>query len=596
MRFVALSFVLGLAAQTLANPIPASPEEQWVDVAAYQGGRLPALNAPSQGLKPEHGPAGRRGAVATEIDVCSNVGADLLKRGGSAADAAIGASLCVGVVAAFHSGIGGGGFALIRTAHGHYSEVDFRETAPALSNQTMYEDTNKSSTIGGLSVGTPGELRGWEALHAKHGLLPWKDIFQPAIQIGRYGFKVPSQLSVFITQYADQLLCKEPLWAEVYCPGGKAAQLGDTIKRIRYADTLEIIAEQGVDAFYHGPIANRTVATVQASGGILTQADLAAYKVVHRKPAHIQYGRHKVVSTVAPSSGTVVLNTLNVIGQYEDLQEVGTNLTTHRLIEATKWAYATRAHLADPDFIKNVSQIEWKSITDESARKIKAEIRDNKTFPPAHYNPERIDILTDSGTSQLSVVAADGSAVTLTTTINLIWGSQLITPDGIILNDEMDDFSRPGGSNAFGYVAASANFIKPGKRPLSSMSPVIAEKDGQISFALGSAGGSRIITANIINSFNALNGVDLQDSLAQPRWHNQLLPATTVLEWADSDPKIPGWVGYSNSTAAFLAGLGHNISYAAPGSSTAQGVQRKESGLIKGAHEPRQLSSGAAGV
>lgn len=200
------------------------------------------------------------------------------------------------------------------------------------------------------------------------------------------------------------------------------------------------------------------------------------------------------------------------------------------------------------DFVKNVSSIERKSLSDESAIKIKAEIRDDKTFPPEHYNPGRVgtcrqrscrstllhntvphvpsassgplfctaDILTDSGTSQLSVVTADGSAVTLTTTINLFWGSQLMTPDGIILNDEMDDFSRPGASNAFGYVAASANFIKPGKRPLSSISPVIAEKDGVVSFALGSAGGSRIITANIINSFNALSGVDLQKSLVRP--------------------------------------------------------------------------------
>lgn len=217
-----------------------------------------------------------------------------------------------------------------------------------------------------------------------------------------------------------------------------------------------------------------------------------------REPNNITYkGSRRIFSTVAPSSGNVVLSALNTIGQYDD--EVGSNLTTHRLIEATKFAYAERAEYGDPDFVKNVSALEKSYISDQSARKKRDLIKDNTTEPLSYYDPELYTILSDHGTSQLVAVDSSGMAITLTTTVNLYWGSQVMTSDGIVLNDEMDDFSSPNQSNAFGYVATPNNFIRPGKRPLSSISPTIVEDldTGVLELAVGSAGGSRIITANI---------------------------------------------------------------------------------------------------
>lgn len=322
---------------------------------SYFARGLPALNAPSQGHPhDEHQTLGENAVVATEVDVCSNIGADLIAAGGSAADAIIGASLCVGSIDAFHSGIAGGGFILTRTKKelGHRRQdddeqqhkvevIDMRECAPAASNETMYSANSNpnASTIGGLSVGVPGELRGFEYLHSKHGKLPWKQIVAPAVQLNRQGFKVTSQLGVAIAQYSASLLCVQEYFKEVYCANGTAAGVGDHIRRKRYADTLEIIGEKGVDAFYSGAIAKRSIQAIQSTGGIMTLDDLKNYSVQIRRPLSFDFhGKKRVWSSGAPSSGAVVLSALKVMSTYSDkeIKDVGVNLTTHRLIESTK--------------------------------------------------------------------------------------------------------------------------------------------------------------------------------------------------------------------------------------------------------------------
>lgn len=242
--------------------------------------------------------------------------------------------------------------------------------------------------------------------------------------------------------------------------------------------------------------------------------------------------------------------------------------------------------------------MQYQALNSTSIAKKKSLITDNSTHPAAYYDPQRFDVLTDAGTSHLAAIDNDGLSVTMTTTINLFWGSQIMTSDGIILNDELDDFSSPGVSNAFGYSPSSINFIRPYKRPLSSISPLIIEdlQTGETTHAFGSAGGSRIVTANIINGFNVLQGIDLQDSIRMPRWHDQIIPATTTFEWQASDPLIPNWKGFDNSTVAFLAVLGHNVSFVTPGSSTAQGVYKLNNGNFKGATENRQLAAGSAAI
>lgn len=577
-----------------------------------QGGRLSALDAPSQGRKDEHKTRGRRGVVATEVDVCSNIGADLLEQGGSAADAIIGASFCVGSIDAFHSGIAGGGFILLRdesrAAHDERSGVrfiDMRESAPAASNETMYSaNTNKNaSTIGGLAVGVPGELRGYEMLHKHYGKLPWHQIIKPIVKLNREGFEVTNQLSYAIAQYSQSLLCNDTYFKEVYCANGTAAGLGDTIKRERLAKTFEKIAHGGADAFYEGKIANRTIEAIQSRGGIMTLDDLKSYKALMREPFSIDFpGGKQVWSTSAPSSGAVVLSALKTIGTYGShlAQRAGVNLTTHRLIEATKFAYGERNDYGDPSYVKNVSRLEKAYLSDKDTRRKRKLISDNSTHTTSYYDPGNRFVLTDHGTSELSAMDDYGLAITLTTTVNLLWGSQIMTPDGFVLNDELDDFSSPGASNAFGYAPTEANFIRPGKRPLSSISPtiIVDMHTGKTTHAIGCAGGSRIITANIQNTFNALNGMDLQESLAQPRWHDQLIPATTSFEWADSSaPTIPNWTGFDNTTVAFLKAVGHNVSWVAPGQSTAQGTYYlQHHDLFKGASDIRQLSALSAAI
>lgn len=263
-----------------------------------------------------------------------------------------------------------------------------------------------------------------------------------------------------------------------------------------------------------------------------------------------------------------------------------------------QFAYGERADYGDPAFESNVTALEQEALSAKDIAKKRSLITDNSTHPANYYDPQRYDILTDSGTSHLAALDKEGLAVTMTTTVNLFWGSQIMTSDGIILNDELDDFSSPGLTNAFGYTASPVNFIAPGKRPLSSISPVIIEDlfTGKTTHAFGSAGGSHIVTANIINGFNVLQGMDLQDSLRLPRWHDQLIPATTSFEWQASFPEIPNWKGFDNSTVAFLASLGHNVSWVTPGSSTAQGAYRTPNGLFKGASEVRQLAARSAAV
>lgn len=220
--------------------------------------------------------------------------------------------------------------------------IDFRETMPALGNETLYSNNSnpKASTIGGLAVGVPGELRGWEMMHQKHGKLPWADLFQPAIDIAQGGFRVPSQLAVTIAQYNTSFICADVYAREVYCPNGTAVGEGEIIRKPRYAKTLQTIAQEGADAFYSGAIATNTIAAIQSRGGIMTLGDLANYSAIARTPNNISWGqggKYNVFSTVAPSSGNVVLSTLKVMDIY---RENGTledyNLTLHRTIEATK--------------------------------------------------------------------------------------------------------------------------------------------------------------------------------------------------------------------------------------------------------------------
>lgn len=283
------------------------------------------------------------GAVASEKATCSQIGVDFLKQGGNAADAIVGTVFCVGVLGMYHSGLGGGGFMIIRSANGSYEFVDFRETAPAAAFTNMYAGNVNASLYGGLASGVPGELRGMQHLHENYGKLPWATVMQPAINLARNGFNVSADLVRYIksgTTGYDNFLVHDPSWAIDFAPNGTLVGLGDTMYRKRYADTLETIAQEGPDAFYEGAIANATIAALKSTGGTMTLDDLKNYSVAIRKPAQITYRDFKLTSCSAPSGGEVALSALKIVEGYDGLGDPAqVNTSTFYINEAMRFAY-----------------------------------------------------------------------------------------------------------------------------------------------------------------------------------------------------------------------------------------------------------------
>ncbi|KAJ7693149.1 gamma-glutamyltranspeptidase [Mycena rosella] len=542
--------------------------------------------------------SGKHGGVATEVAQCSSVGVDTMKAGGNAADAILASALCVGTISAYHSGIGGGGFMLVRfpTSNGKHA---YEMAMPAAGNETMYITNSTTpetlSTIGGLAVGVPGEMRGWEMLHKRHGRLPWASLFQPAIKIARYGFPVNVDLE-FAINMGQSFILADPLWAEVYAPEGKLLKQGDTVYRKRYADTLEQISMHGADAFYTGKIATNIAEAAFARGGILTTHDLANYSAIVREPVNITYRNSRIFSTVAPSSGAVVLSALKVFegyrGNYTD-SDPEINVTTHRLIEATQFAYGQRTQYGDPAFTSNVTDLQKYYLTDAAVADVRSKILDNATFPVPYYDPANYTVLDDHGTSHMAAIDQSGMAVSLTTTVNLYWGSQVMTTDGIILNDEMDDFSSPGQLNAFGFAPSPINFIRPGKRPQSSIASSIAEDlaTGEVTIATGSAGGSRIITATLQELYHYIDqNLSPEECTRHARWHDQLSGVTMFEVRNDT----LGVAGFNNDTVAYLKGLGYNVTYEDLTGSTSHVVARAKNGTITAASDPRKAAGRGA--
>ncbi|KAI8955724.1 gamma-glutamyltransferase 1 [Xylaria longipes] len=533
----------------------------------------------------------RLGAVASESSVCSEIGINILKKGGNAADALVATQFCIGVIGMYHSGIGGGGFMLVRGSDGQYEFIDFRETAPAAAYQDMYNNNTDASLYGGLASGVPGELRGLEHLHKKYGSLPWKQLVLPAVKVARYGFKVTEDLVHYMdtTTPNGNFLTDDPTWAIDFAPNGYRVKLNETITRKRYADTLEEIANKGPDAFYTGAIAQATIAALTKANGTMTLEDLKNYTVAIRNTAKIDYRGYKLTGTSAPSGGIVTLSALNIVSGYDEFGDpAAINLTTHRLDEAIRFAYGQRSELGDPLFVEGLDAYQDSLITPETGAEVRGRISDFHTLNVSAYDPMGFESLPTPGTSHIVAADKSGLAISVTTTINLLFGSQLMVPEtGVIMNDEMNDFSIPGSSNAFGYIPSPANYIRPGKRPLSSISPVIVETpDGKLYFVIGSAGGSRIITATIQNIHHVLDqNMTAPEALAQPRLHDQLSPNQVSFEYA-----------YDNSTVAFMASLGHNVTWVAPGQSTAQGLRLLPNGTFEAAGEPRQHNSGGFAV
>ena len=471
--------------------------------------------------------------VVSEAETASKAGRDVLASGGNAVDAAVATAFALAVVHPTAGNIGGGGFAVVRLAPGKAVALDFREVAPAAATETMFLDASgkptDASLVGHRASGVPGAVAGLFELHRKYGKTAWRELVRPAIKLARDGFSVDRFLAQSIVRRVERL-SKFSATAAIWIPSAVPHPVGAVVTIPELAATLERIAESGPDGFYKGETAAAIVAEMKSGNGIITAADLAAYKPVWREPLRFPYRGRSIVTMPPPSSGGIVLGM--TAGMFRDvaldkLAWYGPE-HVHRLAEVWKRAFAARNELlGDPAFVADmpIARLLSAAYTDQLAATI------TKTATPS---AKVLALIEGDHTTNLCVVDGNGMAVALTTTLNTAFGSGVtVKGAGFLLNNEMDDFTaKPGSPNTFGLRQGLANRIVPGKRMLSSMSPTIVEDDtGQIVMLAGAGGGPRIITAVWQTISNVIDYKQpVAAAVARQRVHHQHLPDLVYVE------------------------------------------------------------------
>jgi len=481
--------------------------------------------------------AAEHGMVVTAQHLATHVGVDVLKAGGNAVDAAVAMGYALAVVYPAAGNLGGGGFMTIQLADGRKTFLDFREKAPLAATADMYLDRNGNvikgaSTYGYLAVGVPGTVSGLEYARGKYGTLPRAKLLVPAIRYAQQGF-VLDRGDVDMLRTATKYLRQDPASAAIFLNRGKPFRVGQKLVQKDLAHTLQLISAHGTDGFYKGSVAQAIVASMKAGGGIITQADLDQYSTRELKPIECSYRGYGIVSAPPPSSGGVTLcEMLNVLGGYP-LKALGyrSAQAMQYQIETMRHAYVDRnSYLGDPDFVYNPVE---HLLSKRYAMRMRAMISPNRAGVSMVLRP---GIPPHEGihTTHYSIIDRWGNAVSVTYTLNSWFGAKVTAAHtGVLLNNEMDDFtSKVGVPNQFGLVQGEANAIAPGKRPLSSMTPTIVDgKDGKPLMVLGTPGGSRIITVVLLTILNVIDyGMDIQQAVDAPRFHQQWLPDYTNME------------------------------------------------------------------
>ncbi|XP_052747676.1 glutathione hydrolase 1 proenzyme-like isoform X2 [Galleria mellonella] len=471
--------------------------------------------------------------VAANGYECASIGREILEKNGSAVDAAIATLFCEGVACAQCMGLGGGFLATVYDATtGQVQVLNARERAPMNAHRDMFE--NASSTVGGLAIAVPGELRGYGELHRRYGRLPWADLVRPTADLCRRGHHINEYMARVLRTYSDRIKA-EPSMREVYVnpETGEVWKEGDIVPLLTLAKTLDIISEEGPEAIHNGTLTALFVQDIQAHGGIVTEEDLRNYRVEWQKPIEVPLTDHHTLYTAPlPGTGSVLAFMLNMLrGWVEDGTEAppGSNLYWHRVVETFKYAYAKRTGLGDPsryNITYNIAELERNLSNPSWAAAYRDLVDDDKTFNDWKHYGATFAGADDHGTAQIVVIAPDGSAVSATSTINYIWGCQRRSSKlGIMLNNEMDDFAIPNRESSYGLPPSPANMVEPGLQPLSSMVPSIVLRNKTVQLVIGAAGGTKITTQVALAVRNTiLEGRDLPETMQRPRLHHQLMP------------------------------------------------------------------------
>jgi gamma-glutamyltranspeptidase/glutathione hydrolase len=554
----------------------------------------------------------QNGMVVTSQRLASEVGADILRNGGNAVDAAVAVGYALAVVNPCCGNIGGGGFATLHLADGRDIFLNFRERAPLAATETMYLDASgqvieNASLKGYKAVAVPGTVLGLDTLLSRYGTMTRASVMAPAIRLAAEGF-VLDQGDADILARAGDDLAKEPAAAAIFLKDGKLLGAGDRLIQKDLSTSLVAIARNGPDAFYKAPIAGKIVEASSANGGILSLQDFASYTVTEEQPIRCSYRGYAIVSAPPPSSGGATICIIMNVLEGFPMAEFGwqSARAVHVMGEAMRHAFVDRNfRLGDPAFIRNPLE---ELLSKQHADAIRAAIDMTKATPSSEVQPGKPPH-EGTQTTHYSIVDPAGNAVAVTYTINALFGAKVIAGDtGFFLNDEMDDFTiKPGTPNLFGLVQGKANAIAPGKRPLSSMSPTIVTKDGKPFLVLGSPGGSRIISIVVQVLLDVIDhGMTIQEAVNAPRIHHQWLPDQITAEPFALSP----------DTKALLEAMGHKIivqsewgaaeailigpaedKTAAAADSGNDAVARRKPvpGLRYGGHDDRRPSGGVSG-
>ncbi|WP_417346978.1 gamma-glutamyltransferase [Ferrimonas sp.] len=531
------------------------------------------------------------GMVASQERLASEVGVEILRQGGNAVDAAVAVGFALAVTLPRAGNLGGGGFMVVHLAEsGKDIAIDYREMAPGLAHRDMFlneegDAVSDLSRFHGLAVGVPGTVRGLELALSKYGTMSLKQVVAPAIALARKGIVVTPDLANSLKGLQKRLGRWESTQKVFYKSDGGLYAPGELLVQQDLADSLKRIADKGSDGFYKGETARLIAKAVQQAGGVMSEADLASYRAVERQPVRGEYRGYQVISMPPPSSGGVhIVQMLNML-EHQPIGEMGAGSaqSIHWMAEIMRRAYADRSeYLGDPDFTK----VPVAGLTDPAyAVQLLKGIDPKKATPSSEIKPGNPIPYESDQTTHYSVVDQWGNAVSNTYTLNFSYGSGLVAEGtGILLNNEMDDFSaKPGTPNGYGLIGGEANEVQPGKRPLSSMSPTIVMKEGKPFLVTGSPGGSRIITTTLQVIMNVVDhGMNVAEATAASRVHHQWYP-----------DEIRAEKSINPDTKRILESMGHKVKVKSSMGST-QSIMVTDEGLM-GASDPRRMGAATLG-